>query len=74
MILERRLDEFVEKHFSLTLDKIKSMTDIELDELYEKATELEAELAVDDPEDENFETLQAAWFVDFLYNLDEEEG
>ena len=69
MILERRLDEFVKKQFSLNLDEIEKMTKSELGKLYKKATDLEIELAVNDPEDENMETLQAAWFVDYLYKL-----
>ena len=67
--MNEQLKEFVKKTFNLDEADIKSMSDAEYDELYEKAMAQEEILAVRYRNEYNEDLELAADFVDWLYSL-----
>ena len=67
--MNEQLKEFVKKTFNLDEADIKSMSDAEYDELYEKAMSQEEILAVRYRNEYNEDLELAADFVDWLYSL-----
>ena len=71
--MDVRLEQFMKKYLGVSLSDIKKMNEAELDALYDKACDLEIEMAMKADETtesgETQESIDAAHVVDYLYNL-----
>ena len=64
------LEQFMRKHLGVSLSDVKKMDDEALDDLYERACDLEVDMAIkaeETPEGETQDSIFAANLVDFLY-------
>lgn len=64
------LEAFMKKHLGVSLSDVKKMSDEELDTLYDRACDLEVDMAMqadETPEGETQDSIFAADLVDFLY-------
>lgn len=69
--MDKRLCAFIKEKFNLTPEQIAKMNDNELDNLYERAMEMEEILAVESKNDD--EISLAADFVDYIHDGNFEE-
>jgi hypothetical protein len=67
--MDKELEKFMKERLGVSLEDVKKMNEEELDRLYDKAMDLEADMAYDSHGEQTVELDMAADIVDYLYEL-----